>query len=156
MITYRPFRALMFWTAFAAVLLAWLLFYSCTGSPSTPAVTWTGDITWEGWSYEDAAIDQAYEQTLECVAGYGYEAPASDPYVILVSGWISNGDGHGFEHRGCCDRLNNRIILRDDEQTLVWLRHEAVHWITGLGDEIHYTDVMQKCADEHLFKRGRG
>lgn len=148
-----------------------LILAACAGKEEAQGpYNWTGEIVWEGWVDDDPELLTAFNETLQCVSCFeekpqhrhlgGAREPIctgecvlnpSFPYLIVTEGFIFC-PGHANEKRGICDMENGQIVVNQDPEFLDWaIRHELVHWITGKGDELHYTPIMQECADSFLF-----
>lgn len=121
-----------------------LLALSACGSASNsdaPLATWSGDIVWEGWTYEHQNLDPLFDEMVDCVGSAAIET--SPPYVIVVSG-NAILPNYG-ECVACWDMVANRIIINQHQDNCTY-RHEFIHYLLQQGNEIHDSFLMLYCS----------
>ena len=106
------------------------------------------NVTWKGYLNEYPTDDllKSFDETVDCVQSYGYQTKEGIPYIILVDDYISC---NGVDKIGCTDMQVLYITGSTSFVDLWTLKHEAVHWLTGIGDSGHSLEIFQACTIPH-------
>lgn len=108
---------------------------------STIHIEWQGNIL-------ESAYTKVFEDTEKCLHDdYGYEYKTNPPTLyILTDKEIICGDTL-VVLGGCFDIMTNSIFVGQIISSSGYpVNHEVVHWMTGRGNDFHYSGPFYSCA----------
>jgi hypothetical protein len=125
--------------------LVCLLLMSCGGTATNAPPIDETQVLWQGPLADDTKAEGRYESTAACLERFGFSR-ADKPVAHLMAGeFICDG----VPALGCT--FGDGIYYAQNYGGVV--SHEAIHWITGIGNEGHNKEPFITC--DQLTNTGR-
>ncbi len=132
------------------LLLAALALFACGQDNQTPPVVDLSNTTvvWEGNIQENPSFMVSYNDVKQCLETYDLVNNAVPPYMVVTEKYKTFICG-GQVVTGCALFITNTIYVPEQalEGTQYIFKHELVHIISRLGDDVQVSTPFVICAE---------
>ncbi len=131
-------------------LLAALALFACGQDTQSPSVVDLSNTTivWEGNIQENSDLMVTYNDVKQCLESFDLMNNAVPPYAVITEKYKTFICA-GQVATGCAVFNTNTIYVPEQATsgTQYILKHELVHIISQLSNDVHYTKAFVICAE---------